>query len=1174
MLSKLFGIGAALTLLWCCPPGLGEGSLFCPTQSPDYYIYLSGNPGAAVVDGAGNVSNNGCPAHPATGNINQVVNASDNASQESSSGSCHYVTVYYPLRTISTVTEQMADLLDAYACIPVFWGNWAQSWAGRWTNFVGDQLDPNQNGMTIYAKWYMHVADPTPVTCDMFATHKFIQIGEAVDYVHEWTCPCPTTGDNCPAGWGGQGSDLAMNQNGMWGTIWAEGPVKAVATDNSTLLGRVTYIWTEGQIPIGPAPYVPGTTPGTPTGGTGTGGTPTGIPPMPPECKHVQVVYCDVLGYLRINYDPQLKLCCPPDSASSRVWTFSSPNGSLYQGLTSGTAIMQGGDGGAWVTFMPDSTQSAPTLAPDPGQSLNSIDPLLVVAGANNGPGLSDPNALLSYGATHYHPDTMPQPKRTSGQITSVPLPGGGPCLKMEYTLPGPCNDLSLTLNGKLCVDIGIPNVQHVHLDWSSTSVKNLYFSSSNPILQELLRSTFGKDAPPSGSFDQDVNLHMDTLAGGQGRLEVTIAGVQIATGASIVASTQLDPGAGKLSVENVTTQIAFTTSTEVTVSWNASMSVAAGAGSPVVDATVYQAGRSLNQWIFSAPTNFTFIQRTDSDGPISLVIRSDCSGYTNTINIPHTEPPDVSVWGLYEPVDGVPAKQPGVYGEHLLDGGVFGTIPNPGTVVYHVVNKDDDPLRWTIHNATNNLVLRTDFVAAKELWITNNAPDTYLEAHTESAAAFSKSTSSPEVKIYLETPVLPDWMTNYVGSSNVVDPVNLVLTTTTNLVLNNRTNVLITNWVQHANAIVAQWINLNSGHPVQPKQVPWLQSYPAIPLNDLPPGVQILPLDGNNVTNNGIGYWTNEFWHTSMSDKWYTYIVDVDPVVVPDPVFVIEGGTNWGVARFDVGQIDVSIDGTSVTAQTITERASLFLVQNINGAWVTNQSTFEVPRTTFHSVDLGYETYILGTREAYNPNITRLGPQVVFTVIPGDCGGAKVIYNHAISTILVTGTNSSLVVTNTYKTPLATNDINTEAGSFTVFGYLAAGGAPLQTNVTIATSQTYQVSSTGGMLGIEPDDPSRYRLWPLTNIVTLQIQASNPNIVLQTLGPWVSTGSTSARLDLSALAQNMELTTTNYVIIDSCRTNLLPIDVIGYPPFDIPVSPPTTNDCILFRETPVLTSP
>ena len=83
----------------------------------------------------------------------------------------------------------------------------------------------------------------------------------------------------------------------------------------------------------------------------------------------------------------------------------------------------------------------------------------------------------------------------------------------------------------------------------------------------------------------------------------------------------------------------------------------------------------------------------------------------------------------------------------------------------------------------------------------------------------------------------------------------------------------------------------------------------------------------------------------------------------------------------------------------------------------------------------------------------------------------------------------------------------------------------------------------------------------------------------LMAQAPWQSNNVNSAILDMSTVTNSTSFSTTNLVAIPGCLTNQLPIDIVlnlgGLPPFDIPVSTITTNDCLDFLNgTPTINIP
>jgi hypothetical protein len=371
------------------------------------------------------------------------------------------------------------------------------------------------------------------------------------------------------------------------------------------------------------------------------------------------------------------------------------------------------------------------------------------------------------------------------------------------------------------------------------------------------------------------------------------------------------------------------------------------------------------------------------------------------------------------------------------------------------------------------------------------------------------------------------------------------------------------------------------------------------------------------NKLGDPIGFWQDELQNFTLGDNWYACFDEL----VPPPFGPqnMDCGVSQATAMFTVGDIAIQINGTTVTASTITTNAILSIMQQINGLWVTNAAPITlnpipvgqapgIPTTeqtytshpppppfpqqfddatlyyaqtetnsqvtelaaaavSFQNVDLGYPTRIVATRMYYNPAVTNLSPVVIFTIDTNACQPVITI-NHTVTNLFVESQNPD--GTFTYVTNVlapysgaTTNITMTESnGTYLVFAQTSTGPL-LNQGVTIVNSSAYSLSIQGGSL-LPEASPNQYLLTVTNSPVTLSLNGASPNETLSGIAPWANLTATSLRLDAS-LTNSMSFTTTNQ-FATPCSTNLLLLDIVitayNKPPFDIPVSTPSTNTC------------
>jgi hypothetical protein len=519
-------------------------------------------------------------------------------------------------------------------------------------------------------------------------------------------------------------------------------------------------------------------------------------------------------------------------------------------------------------------------------------------------------------------------------------------------------------------------------------------------------------------------------------------------------------------------------------------------------------------------------------------------------MDVPTNTAPKIFEYGLY----------PNPNSPTLLTPSTSGSIGNPGTVLYEITNQTPGTnITYSISNTETGATITGTFSNAV-LWLTNNIRAVVVSASASPGSAVA-SAAAPLTHIYVETP-----------------EINLPP------VLYNDTNVLITNYVQFTNALIGENLQFNCTLPMTLETPPPVYAFGYLNIanfgsspsqQSLPAGVISVFIGGNNQTNLGLnspanGYWTNTLYNSSLPDQWYNYTPDAPVGAVPSQTVPLQpsGETNASTV-FNVSPIMYHTNGCVFT---------LSLVQLIDGQWVTNESS--TPSLTaaasydFGCVDMGYPSVLVGTRPYYNPTVTNLPLEVVFYVTESSCG-AFITFNHAITNIIVQGMTTNGTETNytyairPFDALSETIPLTNDPGSYLIYGFPIDSAAPIITNFSIAESAFWSLAATGGAL-TEEATTGRYMLVASTNsLLTVSLLTDNANLQFMAVAPWQSNNVTSAILDLSTLTNSTSFSTTNFVMIPGCFTNQLPIDIVlnlgGLPPFDIPVSTITTNDCLDF---------
>jgi hypothetical protein len=137
--------------------------------------------------------------------------------------------------------------------------------------------------------------------------------------------------------------------------------------------------------------------------------------------------------------------------------------------------------------------------------------------------------------------------------------------------------------------------------------------------------------------------------------------------------------------------------------------------------------------------------------------------------------------------------------------------------------------------------------------------------------------------------------------------------------------------------------------------------------------------------------------------------------------------------------------------------------------------------------------------------------------------------------------------------------------GTYLVFAQTTTAQT-LNDPVTIVNSSWYSLTAFGATV-VPEAGPNQYLLTVTNSPVTVFLNSANPREVLTGFAPWSNSSPTSIQFT-STLTNSATFSTTNQVST-ACETNSLQFDVLitvfGTPPFDIPVSTPSTNNCTNF---------
>ena len=1116
---------------------------------------------------------------------------------------CTYTTYMYPIGVGEYVTASRADLYDAIECIPFFWGQWWQEY-GPTGDYFGDANTATANGDVITAT--ANFSNPAINNSQACAQEGFLSSGlTATTVIGYMSCPCLVdSGENCPGTTGTvlggflvAPSGPANGQAFEWGTTWGGGYIYPTAWQTITYYGDITYITYKGKgspFPPGPDPTPPGPGPGpgpgpTPPGpgpgpgpgpappgpgpGPGPGPTPPGPGPSPfnptnspgntptnttANCPMGQfVIPLNVMQWLNLNYDSSLQMqqiqSVPP--LFQPLLTWSSQNSSLYQGLSSGYATwITDSSGYPWLVFGANETNNVSTTSDNPAQQIPDEASLMAIGMANGTGEITNLQEILEYGIDHYAIDVPPV---FVNGCTLVPLPAGNNCLTIDYQLPYP-TFWSLDLAGSTaCLENSSDaNQITTTIIWNTTGLTNLLFSSTDVNLEALLPT----NPAPSGSMVITADLNLAAL--GLTNVEITLFGTDT-NGLVHTDSQELTPEWGNVIVTDVSSTLSFTNPGQVTVTWNAEVDT--DVAQTGVWILVYQGSNSTPMFQQSivppaAGTNITVSVTSPNGAALSLVL-SACNSYTNTVAVPQITPPIITEWAMF----------PNPANLTLLQPNQSGNIVNPGTVIYQITNPASAMVAYALSNTETRNVISGTF-SNDVFFYTNNQRSVVMTASTIQGGMFNPVIAAPLSQIYLETPLM-----------------NLPA------VLYNNLTVNVTNIVQSVNGMTGEVIELEAlllpfanlvnftsyAYPQTTGVNYFTQENEVI-------GVVTITLDGNNTNTAGAGFWTNELQNLSLADNWYPYLSDA----LPSPVPLLPSGISYPGTLFDVAPISVQITGTELMASTVTSNAIMAVVQQIDGVPVTNASTITATTiantagTTvdFANVDLGYPTTLIAMRQYYNAAQTNLPITVIFE-LTNQCQAAITI-NHAITNLFVESENSDGSFTYTtneipsFTTATVTIPLDESNGTYIVFAQPITTGIPLNIGLTLTNSYTFNLTAQGGTLTSEDGDgqpwytmpPPRFLLVITNTSVPVMITVNgNPNIWLTAEAPWANWTPTSLQISTNSLSLSVGATyaTTNW-ITTPCSTNALPIDVIinqyTAPPFDIPVSTPSTNTCTNFE--------
>jgi hypothetical protein len=1232
----------------------------CGAQDNDINVACSSAP-HLIVDW----SNGRCP--PTPGNINYQLIQGPNVQQASN---CLYITVWFPYTSGKIVTSSHASLTDPVECIPYFWGQWWNTWFGNLPQDPNNPivLGPGDNGGmdgTIIHATIDYPGQPlennlatAQLLCTLYGLGEILPsdttTATVIGDVPIWSCPCIVTeGQNCPDGlWAGlYGPGPGANPN-LWGTIYATGPIFPDSFQSVTFWESVTLIVppcttnyvhlnVEGvALAFDPDLQLSGEPPGTWQSAN------TNMYIGAPINQFNQAYGTTTLSVDKFG-DTWVNLLFNVIANADTNYDFPTlpPAPSLAEQIASAVASQGPGVLTQPMGMIPTYPPPFSTPSYGPGRRSFVLPPSFgCTQYIYDWPGPAANMDIRGTVCTICAPSANQEVVNITWctqNLTDVQVIASDPILTPFIPTPCPPNgSASATVDlqqaalnqPKILVTLsgidpqGAPHTMSRYL-MEGTGVPTVTPTSTNlTIVGQLATASWGQTITTTGDptqvsatvyqntnwdYSQTPPVQIPTPLTNQTLLSVNNVINTPASNCVITAQTTV---AGEMTL--FITAPCGVYSNVVQMPLLPPPLIFATYGAPnIVGAPFTEFGPSLQAF---GPINYTisnmnYSATNPNSPPCGYILYGE--PYYNSVGCDArlANFPDFTI-APYE--TGPAGKQ--AYGDAQYPG------PTPDRYIVQQGTFMGPSFTFTTLNSATELTA----------WTVQPDPGTYCP-----------TTTNDMIRIGVETPFITSMPFRLFLMAPTIQSVSTIL--------HNDITINVTNFVTHDDGTYGELIFLAALYPMNPTASSSLFAYPgdgsSIPLNPDAldtAGVVSIYLSGNNMSaadltttnttppewptplqwfdsfttnklGDPIGFWQDELQNFTLGDNWYACFDEL----VPPPFGPqnMDCGVSQATAMFTVGDIAIQINGTTVTASTITTNAILSIMQQINGLWVTNAAPITlnpipvgqapgIPTTeqtytshpppppfpqqfddatlyyaqtetnsqvtelaaaavSFQNVDLGYPTRIVATRMYYNPAVTNLSPVVIFTIDTNACQPVITI-NHTVTNLFVESQNPD--GTFTYVTNVlapysgaTTNITMTESnGTYLVFAQTSIGPL-LNQGVTIVNSSAYSLSIQGGSL-LPEASPNQYLLTVTNSPVTLSLNGASPNETLSGIAPWANLTATSLRLDAS-LTNSMSFTTTSQ-IATPCSTNLLLLDIVitayNKPPFDIPVSTPSTNTC------------
>ena len=847
-------------------------------------------------------------------------------------------------------------------------------------------------------------------------------------------------------------------------------------------------------------------------------------------------------------------------------WLFSTSQPRLYGGMTKGIIRKQD----RWWIFTPDA--ATPIVAPGPYPLIHFAPSQAMVEAAKYNPGTwSQTWALLS--ASELAPvvalNTPPR-EVVPGQEYAEAIPDVDnldPCFPISFydvidtppfLLMGQMSQCSPQDHPQMFLAAIVDTNVYGSFYLSSSDPVFASMLSTNPLIPYVPSQAGGSDlgtGSASGGGNNGLwvgyliitNL-FDTPLSAQAGLNVALIGQNKSTGAGVASTLSLKPyGNRGMYVTNdfITTGVTNQTAT-VTFNFDVLLSdtnsYSGGSfgwanGGVVTNSllpyTIAQGSMVVAGTITAPQTGVSIPYVTDQAGDVVFTLFLPCGtnhNYSARVGLNGGQPPRIELYSYYpDPVN-----------LRLLTNDI-----SPSTVRYRIINPlpGQQTVCYTNIDLESGAVKNTGYFTNAFAEVTTDTRLTSMTAVAIPQAGLLSATVSRQARLLVETPLLS------------LPPV-----------LNNSLSVVVTNKTQSLKAYEGELFRLDLMNPVEEL------SNIFYPDN----GLISMELDGNNVFGpSQMGTWTNRLSNTALTDNWFQQGDLADPPVLPS-------GCTYASTRFDVGDLQVSIAGgnsglAAITAATITTNASLLLQQSSDGTnWSTAQ-TIPGSSGTFSSVNLGWPTRLVGTKDLYNPSFHNIDRVPFMNVGVDNClGMLRITVNAAVTNLSITGNSygTNIDLTSAGNNGFLTENLGLPNDTYEI---LATGyGPPISSTNTVAGSLSYDLT-----LLSNPADQFFSRTDPDTGAVRYYLSVSgttNPVIALSSsntnLQFSASQGSHLAVLGPRTLqlvferVNEIEFTTVISIENPPCPTITIPLGVYrgGTPAFDIPVSDNNTGNCMSWR--------